>query len=354
MQKIKVLVVDDSAFMRKMISNILDSHFRITVVGTARNGKDALKKVEQLDPDVITLDIEMPEMDGLTALTKIMQDKPRPVVMLSSLTQVGADKTFESIERGAVDFVAKPSGSISLNIKDKETEIISKVLQATKAKVHLPNTMAQRSSSRKSVHKQLGSNFSKHANTIVAIGTSTGGPRALQQVLTRLPREISAPIVIVQHMPAGFTQSLAKRLDRMSQIHVREVNNGEYLENGVAYIAPGGHQFRVIETSKGPQAWVRKEENRNGHQPSVDVLFESLAELPHYQLLVVIMTGMGSDGVNGLIEMKRSNEQTVIVSESEKTCVVYGMPKAAEQTKLVDYVVELPDIVDVIVNQLKN
>lgn len=352
-EKIKVLVVDDSAFMRKMISNILESHFQIHVVGTARNGIDALKKIDDLQPDVITLDIEMPEMDGLTALAKIMKDKPRPVIMLSSLTQEGADKTFESMELGAVDFIAKPSGSISLNIKEKETEIISKVLHATKAKVDLFKSSTDRSKYVKSAHGRIASGLKKGDRYIIGIGTSTGGPRALQQVVTRLPENIPAPIVIVQHMPAGFTESLAKRLDQLSHVSVREVKDGEWLKNGTAYIAPGGYQFRVIETTNGLRAKVSKEENRNGHQPSVDVLFESLAELPRHQLLAVIMTGMGADGANGLIELKQKKKNTIIVSEAEETCIVYGMPKAAEKTNLVDFVVELPDIADMIVNQLK-
>ncbi|WP_440895326.1 protein-glutamate methylesterase/protein-glutamine glutaminase [Amphibacillus sp. Q70] len=351
-EKIKVLVVDDSAFMRKMITNILASHFRINVVGTARNGIDALKKIDDLKPDVITLDIEMPEMDGLTTLAKIMKDKPRPVIMLSSLTQEGADKTLESMELGAVDFIAKPSGSISLNIKEKEAEIISKVLQATKAKVDLIKGSADREYV-KSVHGKIATGLKKDKHYIIGIGTSTGGPRALQQVVTRLPENIPAPIVIVQHMPAGFTESLAKRLDQLSHVSVCEVKDGEWLKNGTAYIAPGGYQFKVIETTKGLQAKVLKEENRNGHQPSVDVLFESLAELPRHQLLAVIMTGMGADGANGLIEMKKKKQNTIIVSEAEETCIVYGMPKAAEKTNLVDFVVKLPDIADAIVNQLK-
>ncbi|WP_017471903.1 protein-glutamate methylesterase/protein-glutamine glutaminase [Amphibacillus jilinensis] len=355
MDKVKVLVVDDSAFMRKMISNILESHIKIEVVGTARNGQDALDKIDTLHPDVVTLDIEMPVMDGLTALSHIMKNKQRPVIMLSSLTKEGADKTLESMELGAVDFVTKPSGSISLNIKEKEAEIISKVLQAAHVKVT--------SIKPKSYHSPVIQSFNRDRkqrsklngtdNFIIAIGTSTGGPRALQQVVTRLPADIPAPVVIVQHMPAGFTKSLANRLNNLSHISVREVTDGEWLEKGTAYIAPGGYQFRVVESSMGLKAKVTKEENRNGHQPSVDVLFESLAELNKQQLLSVIMTGMGTDGANGIIKMKEKKSNTIVVSEAKETCVVYGMPQAAEKTKLVDFVVELPSIADTIVNQLK-
>lgn len=353
-QTIKVLVVDDSAFMRKIISDILTSHSRIQVMGTARNGQDALAKIDQLNPDVVTLDIEMPIMDGISALAQIMKTKPRPVIMLSSLTKEGADKTFESMELGAVDFIAKPSGSISLNIREKEAEIISKVIHASQAQ--LSNINKLNSNTKPIPSFRFKPNLIKEKNKtgfLVGIGTSTGGPRALQQVLTRLPKDIPAPIAIVQHMPAGFTHSLANRLDQLSDIRVREVEDGELLENGTAYIAPGGFQFRIIETFKGLQAKVSREGNRNGHQPSVDVLFESMAQLRNKQLLAVVMTGMGTDGANGLIEMKSSKENTIVVSESKETCVVYGMPQAAEKTQLVDYVVALPDIAETMVNQLK-
>lgn len=353
MGKIKVLVVDDSAFMRKMISNILESHQKIVVVGTARNGVDALKKVDQLKPDLITLDIEMPEMDGLTALRKIMQDKPRPVIMLASSSTSGANKIFESMESGAVDFIAKPSGPISLNIEEVEAEIVAKVLQAMAVKVDLFKESRDREAYSKVPKNRIDSNFVKNDRYIIGIGTSTGGPRALQQVISRLPENIPAPIVIVQHMPPGFTESLAKRLDQLSHVTVCEVKDGQILDNGIAYIAPGGFQFRVIETPDGLKAMIRKEENRSGHQPSVDVLFDSLAELSTYQLIGVVMTGMGADGSKGITQMKQKNKDAIIIAEAKKTSVIYGMPKAAVKTGLVDHIIDLPDISDVIINQLK-
>ncbi|SEN58082.1 two-component system, chemotaxis family, response regulator CheB [Amphibacillus marinus] len=353
MNDIKVLVVDDSAFMRKMISNILQSHIKISVVGTARNGEEAIKKVKELSPDVITLDVEMPVMDGMTTLAEIMKVKPIPIVMLSSLTKEGADKTFEALELGAVDFITKPSGSISLNIREIEAEIISKVIQAVKAKAKPTiNATLPRKRMRPYLYDS-SPKFTTKKGYVVALGTSTGGPRALQQVLTVLPSNLPAPIVIVQHMPVGFTRSLAERLNRLANIKVKEAEDGEMLENGVAYIAPGGEQFRVKEVANRLQVHIHKEENRNGHQPSVDVLFESLAHVPSKELIAVIMTGMGSDGVNGLIEMKTRKPNTIIFSEAKETCVVYGMPQAAEKTKLVDSVLELPDIPTAIVNQLK-
>lgn len=357
MNDIKVLVVDDSAFMRKMISNILENHIKINVIATARHGQDALDKIREFNPDVVTLDIEMPVMDGITALKHIMKDFPRPVIMLSSLTKEGADKTLESMELGAVNFIPKPSGSISLNIHEKEDEIISKVLEASVVKmdqikkpivknpvVRIPKPI---------INKEYPHVSTQSSNVLIGIGTSTGGPRALQQVVTHLPKNLPAPVVIVQHMPAGFTKSLANRLDQLSEISVKEAEDGEYLVNGTAYIAPGGFQFRIVDTYKGPRVNINKEDNRNGHQPAVDVLFESLAELKSKQLIGVIMTGMGADGSNGIIEMKKKKANTIVISEAKETCVVYGMPQAAEKTKLVDAVVELPNIATEIVNQLK-
>ncbi|WP_079709466.1 protein-glutamate methylesterase/protein-glutamine glutaminase [Paraliobacillus ryukyuensis] len=352
MRLINVLVVDDSAFMRKMISDILNGHPKMNVIATARNGKDALEKLHELQPDVITLDVEMPIMDGMTTLQKIMAEKPTPVVMLSSLTQDGTEKTLESMTLGAVDFIAKPSGSISLNIRDKEAEIRTKVLQAVNANV---NKLVEKEIKKPVIPmntQRVASNVTK-SNLIVGIGTSTGGPRALQQVVTQLPKEFPAPIVIVQHMPAGFTNSLAKRLDNLSQINVKEAEDQEVLQNGTAYIAPGGKQLRVEQRGNQLITRTTKEEPRNGHQPSVDVLFESLAELSSRQVYTVIMTGMGADGANGLITVKQKKQDTVAFSESQETCVVYGMPQAAEKTRLVDHVVRLPDISNALVKQIK-
>lgn len=353
MDIIKVLVVDDSAFMRKMIKDILESHVKISVIGTARNGQDALEKIHELDPDVVTLDIEMPIMDGISTLRKIMQDKPRPVIMLSSLTKEGADKTFESMELGAVDFIAKPSGSISLNIREVEAEIKDKVIHARTAKVDkfVPHVTS------KPIVKSFSSrtrNISKDQGLIVAIGTSTGGPRALQQVITQIPKDFPAPIVVVQHMPAGFTKSLANRLNQLSQINVKEASDGDVIENGTAYIAPGGYQFRIIKTVEGLKVKITQEEKHNGHQPAVDIMFESLAKIDHKKICAVVMTGMGADGAQGLSVLKSKKEDTVIISEAKETCVVYGMPQAAEKTNLVDFVVKLPDIAETLVNQLKS
>ncbi|MCT2534542.1 chemotaxis response regulator protein-glutamate methylesterase [Aquibacillus koreensis] len=351
MRLINVLVVDDSAFMRKMISDILHSEPSIRVIGTARNGSDALEKIKELKPDVITLDVEMPVMDGISTLKQIMKHHPLPVIMLSSLTKAGADKTMESIALGAVDFIAKPSGSISLDIKKVQKEIVQKVLEAANSKVQPSSLIKKNHKPIRSMRQQPG-RISEQI--LVGIGTSTGGPRALQQVITRLPEDFPAPILVVQHMPQGFTKSLAQRLHSLSQITVKEAEHNEALHKGTAYIAPGGYQLRAVKRGTSLFAQVTKEEPRNGHQPSVDVLFESLAHLNTYQIHTIIMTGMGADGSKGIQYLKDRKSDTFIISESKNTAVVYGMPQAAAKTRLVDEVVDLHEISDVLINQIKS
>lgn len=331
--------------MRKMISDIINSSSYLEVANTAKNGKDALEKIKILKPDVITLDVEMPIMDGISTLEFIMKEIPTPVVMLSSLTKSGADKTMEAMALGAVDFIAKPSGSISLNIKDIEEEIIKKTEHAAQANFRLK---LKPISNLKVIHyKPIRSD-----RPIVAIGSSTGGPRALQQVITTLPGNFQAPIVIVQHMPKGFTKSFAERLDRLSELSVKEVENGDIIKPGHVYIARGGCHFRVKEIHNQLKAELREEQPVNGHQPSVDVLFESISKIPNCHPLSVLLTGMGSDGAKGLILLKKEHPKTISITQSKDTCVVYGMPQAAEKTSLVDYVEDLEHISQVLVQKI--
>ncbi|MEZ7171418.1 chemotaxis response regulator protein-glutamate methylesterase [Sporosarcina sp. OR05] len=371
MQRKKVLVVDDSAFMRKLISDMLSNHSSLTVVATARNGQDALAKVEQLCPDVITMDIEMPVMNGLEALQQIMKTTPTPIVMLSSTTEIGAKNTMLAMEYGAVDFVAKPGGPISLNLSDVEAEIVQKVVQASTIKVAAltkkrevqknsspqfnMNVRQQRKQSMKQDFQPFygsGKKMSKQLTSFVIIGTSTGGPRALQAVLTELPKSIPAPILVVQHMPPGFTKSLAQRLDGLSEIHVKEAEDGEPFVNGTAYIAPGGKHLIIDAGSNGYNVRLDEiEPPRKGHRPAVDVLLESASNFPAIQFLSVIMTGMGHDGKEGLQTLKASCN-TIAIAESERTSIVYGMPKAIRDAGLADQVVDLEEIPTVIMNSL--
>lgn len=372
-RKKKILVVDDSAFMRKLISDLLNNHSKMEVVGTARNGKDALEKIKTLKPDVITLDVEMPIMDGIEALQEIMKQYPMPVVMLSSTTKTGAENTMLAMEYGAVDFIAKPGGAISLNLYDVKDEIIEKVYAASNVQV----SKLKRIYSSKKVHqesvkkeetgrksqsvtkiptietpqpKEKGSlkKFSSKGKLFVMIGTSTGGPRALQEVLTKLPANMPAPILVVQHMPPGFTKSLADRLNGLCDIRVKEAENGEPIENGTAYIAPGGKHLKMKKL--GTSYYVHLDDvepPRTGHRPSVNVLFESAATMPNAKFLAIVMTGMGNDGMEGTALLK-SKCETITVAESAETSVVYGMPRAIVDKGLADEVIKLTDIANVI------
>ncbi|WP_102028236.1 protein-glutamate methylesterase/protein-glutamine glutaminase [Salirhabdus sp. Marseille-P4669] len=349
----KVLVVDDSAFMRKMITEILESDSALTVVGTARNGQDGLEKANALLPDVITLDVEMPVMNGLETLEAIMQSRPTPVLMLSSITQEGAESTIKALSLGAVDFIPKPSGPISLDIENIKQEMIEKVKHAANANINIVAKDEKKADSSKDVivNKRIfyppKPNYDQRKK-IVAIGVSTGGPRALQRVLTKLPSPFPAPIVIVQHMPQGFTKSLAERLNKLSKIHVKEAEHGEILQNGTAYIAPGNYHLTLKKVGTAVTVFLDQEKPIGGHRPSVDYLFESLIPLSNYQKTIVVLTGMGSDGTKGLSKVKVADPQSQILAESEESAIVFGMPKSAIQTTFVNHVLHIEKMSEVL------
>jgi two-component system chemotaxis response regulator CheB len=340
MSKITVLVVDDSAFMRKLITDFLEESGFIDVVATARNGQDALSKIGQFNPDIITLDIEMPGLNGLQTLKRIMEEFPRPVIMLSSTTQEGADHTIQSLELGAIDFIAKPSGAISLDLHKVKQELLQKVQVASHSRVRkIINANIDTIKHKKKPITET----KRYRQHIVCMGTSTGGPRALQQVLPKLPEDLEAPVFIVQHMPEGFTASLAARLHSLSAVNVKEAEDGELALNGTAYIAPGGFHMKIEKAKYGLIIKLNKEYPRNSHRPSVDTMFESISRLENIHKVAVIMTGMGADGTEGLKKLKQSGDLHAI-SESEKTSIVFGMPKMAYQTKAIDAVEDVQDI----------
>ncbi|MCG6178808.1 chemotaxis response regulator protein-glutamate methylesterase [Anoxybacillus sp. LAT_35] len=351
----KVLVVDDSAFMRKLISDFLSEHPRLHVVGTARDGQEALQKIEQLNPDVVTLDVEMPVMNGLETLKHIMQKKPLPVVMISSTTTEGAENTILSLQYGAVDFIAKPSGAISLDLYKIKDKMIEKVLLASEANLRTVKIKQKMSMLPQKQYSKIGISERNNAigkKKIIAIGTSTGGPRALQHVLTKFPATIDAPILIVQHMPKGFTKSLATRLDSLCNIRVKEAEDGEVIQKGTAYIAPGGNHLYVKRVGTSLAIHLDEGAPRNGHRPSVDVMFESLSALTDYEKVAVIMTGMGSDGTAGLKQLKASGN-TFVVAESAESSVVFGMPKSAIAANVVDEIVHVDDIAKVVMKHVQ-
>lgn len=340
MKPIRVLVIDDSAFMRKMISEILSSDPRLDVVDRARNGEDGIQKIKELSPDVVTMDINMPVMDGISALQAIMRTVPVPVIMLSSQTAAGTEDTLKAIENGAVDFIMKPSGEISLNISTIKNEIISKVIAAASATVspYLPKKPPEVPVQEK-VFVQPKEHRKKR--TIVVLGTSTGGPRALQRVVTDLPEDFTTPILIVQHMPPGFTKSLAKRLDNMTDMHVKEAEHAELVKEKTIYIAPGDYHMTV--ESVGTALVIKNNQDKpiNSHRPAVDALFNSVADLTNVNKVAVVLTGMGSDGSNGIVQLKQKDEDCFVISEAKETSVIYGMPKAAVDTEVVDQVLPL-------------
>ncbi|MCM0760173.1 MULTISPECIES: chemotaxis response regulator protein-glutamate methylesterase [Sporomusa] len=338
---IKVLVVDDSVFMRKLLTDLFAGETDFTVVDTARNGKDAIDKVKRFKPDLITMDVEMPVMDGIKALELIMKEAPTPVVMISSLTQAGAVATLRALEIGAVDFVAKTAGPIS-NITAIRTEILTKCRAAVRANVlQLAKGRATAGAlpAMPKMHSQPGLALDER---IVAIGTSTGGPRALQEIITKIPGNIPCGIVIVQHMPPGFTKSLAERLDSLSSVTVKEAEHNDVIRPGYVFIAPG--DYHMLIEREGGKTVIKLNQNPpiGGHRPAVDPLMESVARTYGSKAIGVILTGMGRDGAKGIEAIKRQNGYTI--AEDQSTAVVYGMPKAAIELGVVDKIVPITGV----------
>ncbi len=344
---IKVLVVDDSAFMRKVLSDLFTADADFTVVDTARNGKEAIDKVKRIKPDLVTMDVEMPVLDGISALETIMKESPVPVVMVSSLTREGADATLKALEKGAVDFVAKTAGPIS-SIDQIRTEILAKCRAATRANVR----QLVRPPAPPPPPPKPPAFAPSTDERIVAIGTSTGGPRALQEVITRLPGNLPCPVVIVQHMPAGFTKSLADRLNSLSALTVKEAQHGDVLTPGLTVIAPG--DFHMTLEREGYKTVVRlnQEPPVGGHRPSVEPMLESVARIYGPRAVGVILTGMGHDGSRGMKAVK--NARGFTIAEDQSTTVVFGMPKAAIEIGAIDKVVPLPGIAAEIVRHLQD
>lgn len=342
MNKIKVIAVDDSALMRKIISDMINSEPDMEVVMTARNGQDLLEKLGKCNPDVITLDVEMPKMDGIATLKELKSRKYHiPIIMLSSISKRGTRLTMECLETGAFDFISKPSGAISLDLEKIKCELIEKIhLAVDKKKVDevRVNKAINRELSISERSSNLKNNTRKKINA-VTIGASTGGPKALYKVITKLPSDIGVPIFIVQHMPVGFTKAFAERLDNNSKLKVFEAFDGQKIDSSVVYVAPGGFH---MEVGKDNKISLNKEPTMWGVRPAVDKLFISASEIYGEHLLSVVLTGMGRDGAQGTIEVKKNGGITI--SEDESTCTIYGMPKMAYETGMVDLVLPIDEI----------
>lgn len=348
-KKIKALVVDDSAFMRKSISILLESDPDIEVIATARDGEDGCKLAKSLRPDIITLDIEMPRMDGLTALKKIMSECPTSVLMLSSLTTEGADVTIKALEYGAVDFIPKELSYVNVNIINIKEELTRKIKAIVKQR-------AVRDRLKRIQKLSPGSSPVPHYRQIVlpkigykaiVLGISTGGPFSLQKLMPVLSKKINCPIFIVQHMPPKFTKSLAERLNGLSQLEIKEAEDNEIVRNGVVYIAPGGLHMTVIKDSIGKnKIIISNEPSTTLNKPSVNILAKSVIEIYGKYTLGVIMTGMGKDGLEGIAKLKSIGGYCIV--QDEKTCVVFGMPKAVVDAGLADVIAPLEKIPKII------
>ena len=354
-KKIGVLIVDDSALMRRSLKKIIESDPELLVIGTARDGEDAVVKCRALKPDVVTMDINMPGMDGLTALQLIVHEKIAPVLMVSSLTQEGAVATFEALALGAFDYVPKPGGTVSAEMSSVSRELILKLKAAVKS-----GTMSRLSRSNIARAQASAAKSSRHAGTVieraasnkvVALGISTGGPKTLLEILPLMPETFNAPFFIVQHMPPTFTASFAKRIDTYCPLRCVEAEAGMNVEPGVIYLGRGGNHLTVYKKPSG--AVTIRTPTRPPHQfmPSVDVMMDSVRDVYGAGTVGVLMTGMGDDGADAMVRIKQAGGVTI--AESEETAIVYGMPREAVERGGADIVVSSWQIVSEIVEAMK-
>lgn len=348
MSRTRVLVVDDSAFMRRVIKQMIESDPDLEVVGTARDGVEGVEMTQMYSPDVITMDVEMPRMNGLEALSAIMDKCPTPVIMISSLTNEGAKATFDALDRGAVDYIAKHLESSSFDIMKIQNDITGKVKAVAKKKGRFAGLRAAKKTA---VPIPVRKTLATQKVALVAIGASTGGPRAVQEVLSHIPKEISTPFLVVIHMPGSFTGAFAERLNSLCSLSVKEAENGEAVKGAQVLISPGGRQTRIrrrglvdfyIEVSDQPGDSLYK--------PCVDVSMTSVAESYPGRSMGVILTGMGHDGREGMKAIKSRGGKTL--AQNEETCTVYGMPKAVVDAGLADKIAPLENIAAEIVNMI--
>jgi two-component system chemotaxis response regulator CheB len=370
---IRVLIVDDSAFMRRAISSLLEDEHDINVIGQAKDGEDAVKQVADLKPDIVTMDIEMPKMDGLTALKIIMEKNPLPVIMLSSLTEEGAKATLDALDYGAADYIPKNLSNVSLNIIKIKDDLISKIRAITANKIIYgaksvrpsfenneqiiyeinKNKIQNGDNSGKTLYNNnINLNHKSYSKKeIVAIGSSTGGPKALQEVIPLLPADFPIPLLLVQHMPKAFTGPFAQRLSSISHIKVIEAAGDEIVKPGIAYLAPGDKHLSVKKDVRdgSMRIFVSEEPKYLINRPSVTVMMKSVAVEYHEKSIAVILTGMGSDGLDGMAAIKKYGGSTI--AQNEATCVVYGMPKAVVDAGIVDKVLPIYKIAEEIIKE---
>ena len=356
-KKIRVIVVDDSALVRSLLAEIINRQHDMECIGTANDPLVAREMIRELDPDVITLDVEMPRMDGIDFLGRLMRLRPMPVVMISTLTERGAEVTMRALELGAVDFVAKPRVGLANGLNELATQIVDKIRVAAVA--HVRRISAVPAGSAATAGAAAGAPAAASSTSllgrlstekIIAIGASTGGTEAIREVLVRLPAD-SPAIVITQHMPPGFTTSFAARLNSLCQITVKEAVNGERILPGHAYIAPGGLQFRIARSGANYVAVVEDAPPVNRHKPSVEVLFKSVAAVAGRNAYGIMLTGMGADGAAAMREMKDAGSYNYV--QDEASCIVFGMPREAIAHGAADEVLPLTQIAGALVTKLR-
>ncbi len=321
---IKVLVVDDSAVIRRILGEMIDRQPDLTVVGFAADPFAARDQIKKLNPDVLTLDIEMPRMDGVTFLRNLMRLRPMPVIMISTLTEASADITLEALNIGAFDFVTKPKPDQNASLADYETEIIEKIRGAAGANLGRLEFCSQQS--QVSHAKSVKGSYKPRSNTIITIGASTGGTEAIKDVLMSLPPNFP-PVVVAQHIPPQFSTSYAQRLNRICNLTVLEAQNNQKLESGIVYVAPGDRHLAIVKKTNGLMTEILATDKVNRHRPSVEVLFDSVRELNIKHTIGVLLTGMGADGSAALLRLKQAGAYTII--QDEKSSVVWGMPGTA-------------------------
>lgn len=344
MPKIRVLTVDDSALMRQVLAALLAKDPDIEVVGSAPDPYIAREKIKALNPDVLTLDVEMPKMDGITFLEKLMRGHPMPVVMVSSLTEAGCQTTLRALELGAVDFITKPKIDLRDGMEDLAQDLIAKVKAAAAANVKREALGARRETKPLTPHPvplTSGTSMIKTTDTIIAIGASTGGTEAVKQVLEMLPAH-TPPVLITQHMPERFTKTWADRMNGLCRISVKEAQDGDSVLPGHALVAPGNFHMTLVRSGARYTVQITQEAPVNRHRPSVDVMFASVARYAGANAVGVILTGMGGDGARELLTMKQAGAFTI--AQDEASCVVFGMPKEAIKVGAVDKVLPLNDI----------
>jgi two-component system chemotaxis response regulator CheB len=346
MKETKVLIVDDSAFMRMVLKDIIDKEPGLKVVGMARDGLEAVEKATSLSPDLITLDVEMPKLNGLEALKIIMKKDPTRVIMVSSLTSEGASITIEALENGAVDFIQKPAGSTSWTFRQVQDDLIQKIKDVSQ--ISLSNIVSK---PHKVIKKERKS-FISSGDRVLLIASSTGGPRSLDTVIPFLPENIDVPVIVVQHMPPGFTKSLADRLNKISKLSVKEAEEGDVIQKNNVYIAPGNFHLGLKKNGSSVTLFLENSDKINNVRPAADFTFDSAAEIYKEKCLAVVLTGMGRDGAKGSFKIKHYGGK--VIAESKETCVVYGMPKAVVEDGYADFILPNVKIADKIVDLLES